>query len=252
MRMVPAVRAQRSLRSMLCVIVVHNIVKVHSLQIVTPQPANPLGRPLHICTMIEDGFVQSANLTELSSYRGLGEMTEDGEWIKPLIFSGALGNMRFVKGHDVDAIKLTIGDYLGWTYELHVYPTYSAAVYHLIHGKCDTALGPFNAYTERMQCHARPVSPESWGNVARGCPLYHNPKNSTTTDSFYEAGCCATPLYSHLANGLAVIAEVTEHDPIPDAILESPTPPSAKAYVICKAYVTLQHMFHSPLWRQLT
>jgi len=126
----------------------------------------------------------------------------------PSIFSSALGNMGQIKGFDVDMAKRVVQETLGWTYEFHVYGSYSSAFYAMSKlGNCDVTFGPFNSYIERVQCHATPAAGESWGHIMKGCPMYMNPSNATTTDSFWKAACCGYPLTPHLKNGLAVIAE---------------------------------------------
>merc|ERR1711871_671445 len=123
--------------------------------------------------------------------------------------------MGQIQGHDVDFIKQVVEQYLGWTYQFSIFPSYSAAFYHAIahpaaesQDYCDIVFGSFNLLTRRTQCHAQAVPGESWGTVTHGCPAYRNPPNATTTNSFWDAGCCGTAFLSHLNNGNSVIAKV--------------------------------------------
>ena len=133
------------------------------LQVIIGQPANPLGRALKVCGVPELGYLQSANATPLGSWPGMGTPTSNGEFLEPVVFSEALGNLGQVKGFDVDFLNHVLQRTLAWSYEIHAYPSYAASFYHAITGKCDLVFGAFNRWPERVQCHAMPAVGESWG-----------------------------------------------------------------------------------------
>jgi hypothetical protein len=210
-----------------------------------PEPAtaphpNPFGRPIRVCTLPEIGFMHH---TDPSA-------TWNVSITKPLVYSSRLGNLRDIDGFDMSVANFILKETLGWEFEMHVYKvnrqssqrvfdfcplvfdfvfwplqTYAAAFYHATRGgDCDLGIGPFGPFPERLQCHATPAAGESWG-TSEACPAFQSPKNATTTDSMWLAGCCGkflSPYYQVSSCPVTIPSATSTPTPTPTASFSSP------------------------------
>jgi len=154
---------------------------------------NPLGRTVKVCASPSTGFLQPASGTFTATETTAQTFTK--------------ANLIDVQGFDVAMMQKVLQTSLVWDYEIHVYSTPASALYHTRVGTCDVAMGAFSHISSRVQCHAVPLSGQSWG-AATGCPLYSATASATTTTDFAIAGCCIEAASPYFQTGLSVMRDL--------------------------------------------